>query len=90
VLRRDCTHLKQISNNALEFGVVKPRHLGYFGNQNHNHLQDLLIASRTFLHQKVNQVVFYLQFLANFYFEPVVYKNLFDTICGKVLRVAVG
>ena len=70
--------------------MVKPRHLGYFGNQNHNHLQDLLVASRTFLHQKVNQVVFDLQLLANFDFEPVLYEDLFDAISGKVLRVAVA
>ncbi len=70
--------------------MVKPRHLGYFGNQNHNHLQDLLVTSWTFLHQKVNQVVFNLQLLTNLDFEPVVYEDLLYAISGEVLCVAVA
>lgn len=69
--------------------MVKPRHLGDFGNQNNYHLQDLFVTRGAFLYQKLNQVVFDLQLFANFDFEPVVDKDLFDAVCGEILRIAI-
>ena len=70
--------------------MVEPRHLGYFSNQNNYHLQNLLVTSRALIHQKLNQIVFDWQFLANFDFKPVVYEDLFDAVCCEVLRIAVA
>jgi hypothetical protein len=70
--------------------VVEPGHLGYFSNQNNYHLQDLLVACRALIHQKLNQVVFDGQFLANFDFKPMVYEDLFDAVGCEILRIAVA
>lgn len=87
VLWRKTAHFEEVSDNALQFRMVKPRHLGYFGNQNHDHLENFLLAPRTFLDQEIDQVVLDLQLLTNFDLEPVFNKDFLDAVGSQILRV---
>lgn len=68
--------VKEILDDALDLGVVKPRHFGDFGKENNDHFGHLLVQTGFFLHQKVDHKVFYADFFVQRNLAPVVRKQL--------------
>lgn len=72
--------------------VVEPAQLGNPSQQEHHHLDHLLLVGqdRRLAHQVIEQVATDCSLLLQRYFEPILGKNLLESRCRQELRVLVA
>jgi len=79
--------LLKVLHDRLQFWVIEPTHLDYFGEQNNDHLEHLLLTVRALVGQEVEEVILDSYLFLHRNLLPVHCEELFERRRGQVLRV---
>ena len=78
--------VEQVLHDTLDLWVVEPRHLRDLGQQDDDHLDDLLVQTRLFPNHEVDDEILDAQLLCSGYLGPVLCEELLEGRCGDELH----